>query len=294
MILLDGKIAASSEKEKIKTAVSLIQQSGRRVPHLAAILVGHNGASEVYVANKVKSCAEVGIQSTLIRLEETVSEEKLIQEIEKINQNPHIDGILVQLPLPKHIAEEKILETIHPNKDVDGFHPYNVGKMVLGNPIFIPATPLGILLLLSHYNISFAGKQGVIMGRSNIVGKPMHILLSSSKPYGNATVTLCHIHTNHKKEICAQADFIIVAIGQPAFVTSDFVKEGAVVIDVGITRVADPSSPKGYKIMGDVDFDSVKHKASALTPVPGGVGLMTIVALLKNTLLAFEHLSKNK
>lgn len=287
MILLDGKIASQSVKDNLKQQVIELQNNGNRSPHLAAVLVGNDGASETYVASKVKSCAEVGIQSTLIRLEETVSEAVLLEKIKALNNDNNIDGILVQLPLPKHISEAKVIETIAPEKDVDGFHPISVGKLVQGLPTFIPATPYGIMLMLEHFDIETKGKHAVVIGRSNIVGRPMSILLSSNLKRGNCTVTLCNSYTTHLKEICLQADIIVAAIGKPNYITADMVKANAVVIDVGITRVADETARKGFKIKGDVAFNEVAPKCAAITPVPGGVGLMTIAGLLKNTLQAY-------
>lgn len=289
MLVLDGKLAAAAVKENLKAETAELVKMGRPTPHLAAILVGNNGASETYVASKVKNCEETGFQSTLIRLDADTDEATLLQTIESLNENPDIDGILVQLPLPKHISEEKVIKTIDPNKDVDGFHPSNIGKLVQGLPTFIPATPYGILLLLAHFNIETKGKHAVVIGRSNIVGRPMSILLSSNIPQGNCTVTLCHSHTPNLKAICLQADIIVAALGKPEFVTPDMVKDGAVVIDVGITRVDDASAKKGFRIKGDVLYNEVAPKCSAITPVPGGVGLMTIAGLLKNTLQAYQN-----
>jgi len=289
MILLDGKIASSAIKEKLLAATEQIKASGKRAPHLAAILVGTNGASETYVASKVKNCEETGFASTLIRLEEQVTESELLHQIDQLNQNPGIDGILVQLPLPKHINESVIIQAIHPDKDVDGFHPISAGKLVQGLPTFIPATPYGILLMLEHFQLSTKGKHAVVIGRSNIVGRPMSILLSSNIPYGNCTVTLCHSHTPNLSEICLQADILVAALGKPEFVKSSMVKSGAIVIDVGITRVADATAKNGFRIKGDVAFDEVAPLCEAITPVPGGVGLMTIAGLLKNTLQAYQQ-----
>lgn len=289
MLILDGKIASAAIKENLKQEVGHITQSGRRAPHLAAILVGNNGASETYVASKVKQCAEIGFISTLIRLEDSVSEELLLNHIHDLNTNDGVDGILVQLPLPKHIKEQKVIEAIAPEKDVDGFHPVSAGKLVQGLPTFIPATPYGIMLMLEHYNIETKGKSAVVIGRSNIVGRPMSILLSSNIKYGNCTVTICHSHTHNLDELCRQADIIVAALGKPEFVKAHMVKEGAVVIDVGITRVEDASAKKGFRIKGDVSYNEVALKASAITPVPGGVGLMTIAGLLKNTLQAYNQ-----
>ena len=289
MILLDGKIASRAIKEKLLAATGQIKASGKRAPHLAAILVGTNGASETYVASKVKNCEETGFESTLIRLEEQVTESELLHQINQLNQNPGIDGILVQLPLPKHINESVIIQAIHPDKDVDGFHPISAGKLVQGLPTFIPATPYGILLMLEHFQLSTKGKHAVVIGRSNIVGRPMSILLSSNIPYGNCTVTLCHSHTPNLAEICLQADILVAALGKPEFVKASMVKPGAIVIDVGITRVTDPTAKNGFRIKGDVAFDEVAPLCEAITPVPGGVGLMTIAGLLKNTLQAYQQ-----
>ncbi len=289
MILLDGKIASRAIKEQLLAATGQIKASGKRAPHLAAILVGTNGASETYVASKVKNCEETGFASTLIRLDEQITEAELLHQIEQLNQNPSIDGILVQLPLPKHINESLIIQAIHPDKDVDGFHPISAGKLVQGLPTFIPATPYGILLMLEHFQLSTKGKHAVVIGRSNIVGRPMSILLSSNIPYGNCTVTLCHSHTSNLAEICLQADILVAALGKPEFVKSSMVKPGAIVIDVGITRVADATTKNGFRIKGDVAFDEVAPLCEAITPVPGGVGLMTIAGLLKNTLQAYQQ-----
>lgn len=289
MLLLDGKIAAASVKEDLKKLTATIAASGKPAPHLAAILIGNNGASETYVASKVKSCEECGFKSTLIRFEETVDEAELLLAIQTLNNNQDIDGILVQLPLPKHIKEQKVIEAIDPSKDVDGFHPSSIGKLVQGLPTFIPATPYGILLMIEHFNIQTKGKHAVVIGRSNIVGRPMSILLSSNIAQGNCTVTICHSHTHNLKEICLQADIIVAALGKPEFVLPEMVKEGAVVIDVGITRVTDPTAAKGFRIKGDVHFSTVAPKCSAITPVPGGVGLMTIAGLLKNTMQAYQN-----
>jgi methylenetetrahydrofolate dehydrogenase (NADP+)/methenyltetrahydrofolate cyclohydrolase len=283
MQILDGKKAAQAIKEKLAIDVAQRAIEGKKVPHLAAILVGTNGASETYVAAKVKACEESGFKSTLIRFEEEISENKLLEKIEALNDDPDVDGILVQLPLPKHISDENVINTIAPDKDVDGFHPVNIGKMVQGQPTFIPATPHGIMLLLEHYKVDTKGKHAVVIGRSNIVGRPMSILLSENSNPGNCTVTICHSQTKNIKEICLQADIIVAALGKPEFVTADMVKEGTVVIDVGITRVEDKTKKSGFKLKGDVDFENVSPKCSWITPVPGGVGPMTIAALLKNT-----------
>ena len=287
MILLEGKCASQKIKDDLKKNTAQLLNLNLRPPHLAAILIGNNGASETYVANKIKSCQEIGFQSSLIRLDETVLEAELLQKIKTLNQNNTIDGILVQLPLPKHIDEQKIINLISPEKDVDGFHPVNIGKMVQGSPTFIPATPYGVILLMKYYNIETRCKHAVIIGRSNIVGRPISILLSSNQSYGNATVTLCHSHTPNLKELSLQADILVAALGKPGFVTADIVKEGAVIIDVGITRVEDSTAKKGFRIKGDVSFDEVAPKTSYITPVPGGVGLMTIAALLQNTMKAY-------
>ena len=269
--------------------VAALVAEGKKIPHLAAVLVGNNGASETYVTAKVKACAEIGFKSTMLRLEESVSESKLLSVIEDLNKDMEVDGILVQLPLPKHISDETVLMAIDPSKDVDGFHPINVGKLVLGTPSFISATPHGIMLLLEHYKIKTAGKQAAVVGRSNIVGRPMSILLSANSNRGNCTVTLCHSHTHNLKEICANSDIIVAALGKPEFVNSDMVKEGAVVIDVGITRVPDASKKSGFALKGDVAFAEVSPKCSFITPVPGGVGPMTIAALMKNTFTALKR-----
>jgi methylenetetrahydrofolate dehydrogenase (NADP+)/methenyltetrahydrofolate cyclohydrolase len=283
MQLLDGKLASQAIKDDLKIKVEDLKKQGNKIPHLAAILVGNNGASETYVASKVKSCEEIGFKSTLLHLADNVSEAELLEVIHKLNYDNDVDGILVQLPLPKHISEEKVINLIDPAKDVDGFHPVNVGKMVQGLETFISATPYGILLLLQHYKIETKGKHAVIIGRSNIVGRPISILLSRNDDTGNCTVTLCHSHTKNVKEICLQADIIITALGVPGFLKAEMVKQDAVVIDVGITRVADASKKSGYTLKGDVDFENVAAKCSYITPVPGGVGPMTIAALLMNT-----------
>ncbi len=283
MQILDGKKTAQAIKDELKLDTAQLAAEGKKVPHLAAILIGSNGASETYVAAKVKACEQVGFKSTLFRLEDTVSESKLIGVINELNTDPDVDGILVQLPLPKHISEENIINAIDPDKDVDGFHPVSVGRMVQGLETFIPATPYGIMLMLEHYKIETKGKHAVVVGRSNIVGRPMSILLSSNTPAGNCTVTVCHSHTKNLEAICVSADIIVAALGRPEFITAGMVKEGAVIIDVGITRVIDITKKSGFKLLGDVHFDSVAPKCSFITPVPGGVGPMTIAALLKNT-----------
>ena len=287
MEILDGKLVSQSVKDELKLQVSSLEKENKRAPHLAAILIGSNGASETYVASKIKNCAEIGFKSTLIRLPENIEEKELVTAIEKLNEDEGVDGILVQLPLPKQINEEMIINLISPEKDVDGFHPLNTGKLMLGTPTYIPATPYGIMLLLEHYKIETSGKHAVVIGRSNIVGRPISILLSLNANPGNCTVTLCHSRTNNLKEICLQADIIVAALGKPGFLTADMVKENAVVIDVGITRVADTTKKSGFAIKGDVDFNEVAPKTSFITPVPGGVGLMTIAALLKNTWNAY-------
>ncbi|MGA1547003.1 MAG: bifunctional 5,10-methylenetetrahydrofolate dehydrogenase/5,10-methenyltetrahydrofolate cyclohydrolase [Flavobacteriaceae bacterium] len=286
MILLDGKHTSNQIKEEIKDTVSGMKSRGERVPHLAAVIVGIDGASLTYVGSKVRSCNYVGFDSTLIHLEENISEADLLKQIEKLNQDKTLDGYIVQLPLPKHIDEEKILLAIDPKKDVDGFHPANFGRMALELDAFIPATPFGIMQLLERYKVPTNGKHCVVVGRSHIVGRPISILMSQKGPAGNATVTVAHSRTEQLAELTRQADIIIMALGIPEYLTADMVKEGATIIDVGITRVADASHPKGYVIKGDVKFDEVAQKAKFITPVPGGVGPMTIAMLLKNTLLA--------
>jgi methylenetetrahydrofolate dehydrogenase (NADP+)/methenyltetrahydrofolate cyclohydrolase len=289
MQILDGQKVSQAVKDQLKLEVAQLKAEGKKVPHLAAILVGNNGASETYVASKVKACEEIGYKSTLIRMEEDISEFKLLSAIEELNNDPDVDGILVQLPLPKHISDEKVINTIHPSKDVDGFHPVSAGKMMQGLPTFIPATPYGIMLLLEHYKINTAGMHAVVVGRSNIVGRPASILLSANANPGNCTVTICHSHTRNLKELCLQADIIVAALGRPGFITADMVKPGAIIIDVGITRVPDATKKRGYAIKGDVDYAAVAPKASYITPVPGGVGPMTIAALMKNTFLAWKE-----
>ena len=283
MQILDGKLVSEAIKAQLANKVAELKLTGKKIPHLAAILVGNSPASETYVASKVKSCAEIGYNSTLLRFDAQISEKHLLDNITLLNENADVDGILVQLPLPKHINEELVINTIDPSKDVDGFHPMNVGKMVSGLPTFIPATPYGIMLMLEHYNVATKGKHAVVIGRSHIVGTPMSILLSRNSNPGNCTVTLCHSQTANLTEICRQADIIIAAIGRPNFVTADMVKDGAVVVDVGINRIPDASKKSGSRLIGDVKFDEVAPKCSYITPVPGGVGPMTIAALLKNT-----------
>lgn len=286
MTLLDGKATAAAIKQEIAAEVEQILAAGGMQPHLAAILVGHDGGSETYVANKVKSCAECGFKSTLIRFEDTVTEEELLAKVEELNHDDDVDGFIVQLPLPKHIDEEKVTEAIDYRKDVDGFHPINVGRMSIGLPCFVSATPNGILQLLKHYNIETSGKKCVVLGRSNIVGKPMANLMMQKSYPGDATVTVLHSHSKNIKEECQLADILIVAMGKPGFVTEDMVKPGAVVIDVGTTRVPDATRKSGFRLSGDVDFEHVAPKCSYITPVPGGVGPMTICSLMKNTLSA--------
>ena len=285
MQLIDGKATAAKIKEEIAAEVKDIMAKGGKQPHLAAILVGHDGGSETYVKNKVLACEACGFKSSLIRFEENVSEEELLDTVKKLNDDADVDGFIVQLPLPKHIDEQKVIEAIDYRKDVDGFHPVTVGRMAIGLPCFISATPLGILTLLQRYNIETSGKKCVVLGRSNIVGKPMAQLMMQ-KQYGDSTVTVCHSHSKTLKEECREADIIIAAIGRPDFVTADMVKEGAVVIDVGTTRVPDATRKSGFRLNGDVKFDEVSPKCSYITPVPGGVGPMTICSLMKNTLAA--------
>lgn len=294
MTILDGRKTSKNIKEEIAQKVLMIKKKGEKVPHLAAIIVGDDPASKTYVGSKDRACKRVGFDSTIINLSETISESKLIEKIEELNNNENIDGFIVQLPLPKHIDEQRVLMSIDPDKDVDGFHPTNFGKMALDMPSFIPATPFGILGLLECYDIPTKGKNTVVIGRSHIVGRPMSILMSRKAYPGNSTVTLTHRHTKNLAEITSQADIIIVAIGTPEFLTANMVKKGVVIIDVGINRVPDKNAKKGYVLKGDVDFENVKEKASFITPVPGGVGPMTVTMLLKNTLLAKENHSLKK
>ncbi|MBL7766569.1 MAG: bifunctional 5,10-methylenetetrahydrofolate dehydrogenase/5,10-methenyltetrahydrofolate cyclohydrolase [Chitinophagaceae bacterium] len=289
MQLLDGKVVSQHIKEEIKKQVEQLTWAGKRPPHLVAILVGENPASKAYVGSKVKTCAELGFESTLISYDAAVTESELLLKIKEFNANPSVDGILVQLPLPKHISEDKVIETIDPGKDVDGFHPVNLGKMMLSLPTFVPATPYGIMLMLQHYGIKTAGMNCVVIGRSNIVGTPMSLLLSRNTEPGNCTVTMCHSKTKDMKALCKEADIIVAAIGKPRFVTEDMVKEGAIIIDVGINRVESTETKSGFRLVGDVDYENVAPKCSYITPVPGGVGLMTICALMKNTLLAHAN-----
>lgn len=285
-MIIDGKATATAIKQEIAAEVQARVAAGKKRPHLAAVLVGHDGGSETYVAHKVKACGECGFDSTLIRREANVTQEELLQIVDRLNRNDDIDGYIVQLPLPKHIDEQAVIQAIDPAKDVDGFHPVNVGRMSLGLPCFLSATPAGIIELLRRYDIPTAGKHCVVLGRSNIVGKPVATLMMQKAVPGNATVTVCHSATPNIKEICRQADIIIAALGQPGFVTADMVKPGAVIIDVGTTRVPDPSKKSGFRLAGDVDFEHVAPLCSAITPVPGGVGPMTICSLMLNTLKA--------
>jgi len=286
MILIDGKKTANEIKKEIAEDVKQIVAQGKRAPHLAAVLVGHDGGSETYVAFKIKDCEEVGFRSSLIRFEDDVTEAELIAKVHELNNDPELDGFIVQLPLPKHISEQKIIEAIDPRKDVDGFHPENVGRLVLGMPAFLSATPFGIVELLKRYQIPTSGKNCVIVGRSNIVGRPLSILMSQKGV--NATVTVAHSQTKDLEKVCAEADILIAALGSPEFIKANMVKEGAVVIDVGTTRVAAPETKSGWRLKGDVKFDEVAPKCSYITPVPGGVGPMTRVSLLSNTILAAQ------
>ena len=286
MQLIDGKAVAAQIKREIATEVDNILSSGGKRPHLAAILVGHDGGSETYVAAKVKACEECGFTSTLIRYEADITEEELLAKVDELNNDPDVDGFIVQLPLPRHIDEQKITEAIDYRKDVDGFHPVNVGRLSIGLPCFLSATPNGIMELLRRYNIETKGKKCVVLGRSNIVGKPMASLMMQKSLPGDATVTVCHSHTQNIAEECRQADIIIAALGQPHFLKADMVKDGAVIIDVGTTRVPDATRKSGFRLWGDVDFENVAPNCSFITPVPGGVGPMTIVSLMRNTLLA--------
>ena len=291
MQIIDGKATAEAIKAEIAEEVRQIVSNGGRAPHLAAILVGHDGGSETYVKNKVLACERCGFESTLVRFEEDVTEEELLQRVDKFNKDESVDGFIVQLPLPKHIDEQKVIEAIDYRKDVDGFNPINVGRMSIGLPCFISATPLGIITLLKRYGINTSGKKCVVLGRSNIVGKPMAQLMMQ-KQFGDATVTVCHSHTKDIKKECLEADIIIAAIGKPNFLTGDKVKEGAVIVDVGTTRVPDATRKSGFRLNGDVKYDEVAPKSSFITPVPGGVGPMTICSLMKNTLQAYKTKSK--
>lgn len=286
MQLIDGKKVAAEIKQEIAAEVQQMLAEGKRRPHLAAILVGHDGGSETYVSNKVKACEECGFTSTLIRFEDDVTEERLLEEIAKLNNDPEVDGFIVQLPVPKHISEQKLIEAIDYRKDVDGFHPINVGRMSIGLPCFKSATPAGIMMLLERYGVPTSGANCVVLGRSNIVGKPVATLMMQKAQPGNATVTVCHRDTTNLKEVCRNADILIAAMGRPWSVTADMVKDGATVIDVGTTRVPDATRKSGFRLCGDVKFDEVSPKCSFITPVPGGVGPMTIVSLMRNTLLA--------
>lgn len=288
MKIIDGKNICAEVKGEIAAEIAQIIDSGQRAPHMAAILVGHDGASETYVASKDKNCKAVGMTSSLYRYEDNVSEKELLEAIRFLNNDDDVDGYIVQLPLPKHIDADKVMAAVNPDKDIDGFSPSNLGKLVMGEDTFIPATPCGIMELIRRAGIETVGKNCVVLGRSNIVGTPMALLLSRNKPDANATVTLCHSKTKNLAEITRQADILVAAIGKPGFVKADMVKEGAVVIDVGIHRIADESQPNGFRIMGDVDFPEVSKKCSAITPVPGGVGAMTIAALLLNTMKAYH------
>lgn len=289
MLLLDGKKLADELKQEIKQEVEQLIAAGGKQPHLAAILVGNDGGSLTYVGHKVKACDTVGFKSTLLQFEDSISEEALLAKVKKLNEDADVDGFIVQLPLPKHIDADKVIMAIDPKKDVDGFHPVNVGKVTLGLPAYVSATPLGITKILERYNIETSGKHCVVIGRSNIVGRPMSILMSGTAKTGNATVTVCHSRTKNLKEITLQADIIIAALGKPEFLTGDMVKEGAVIIDVGTTRVTDTTTKAGWRLKGDVKFDEVSAKASAITPVPGGVGPMTVVSLILNTLKAAKN-----
>ncbi len=289
MTLIDGKATAEQIKGEIAAEVAALKAEGKRAPHLAAILVGHDGGSETYVDNKVKACERCGFDSTLLRFPDSITEQEMLDEIDKLNNDPNVDGFIVQLPLPRHIDEQKITEAILPEKDVDGFHPVNVGRMSIGLPCFRSATPAGIMALLSRYGIETSGKHAVILGRSNIVGKPMATLLMQKSEPGNCTVTVCHSRTPDIKSVCREADILIAAMGQPGFVTADMVKPGAVVIDVGTTRVPDATRKSGFRLSGDVDFENVAPLCSFITPVPGGVGPMTICSLMSNTLQAYRN-----
>lgn len=289
MQILDGVAVSAHIKSQLKQEVEQLKANGGKTPHLAAVLVGNNPASEAYVGSKVRTCQELGFDSTLLRFDTDITEAQLLAEVKKLNEDRSIDGILVQLPLPGHISPDVVINNIDPSKDVDGFHPITQGKMLLGQKSFLPATPYGILLMLEHYNIDVTGKHCVVIGRSNIVGTPMTILLSRNANPGNATVTLCHSKTKNLKEITLTADVIVAAIGRPKYVTADMVKEGAIIIDVGINRIADATRKSGTRLVGDVDYENVAPKSSYITPVPGGVGLMTICGLMKNTLEAAKQ-----
>jgi len=288
MILLDGKSTSQQIKTELKAETDALRAAGKRIPHLAAVLVGNNGASETYVAAKIKACEEVGFISTLHRFDEHISQQELLDTIARMNADETLDGFIVQLPLPSHISEEAVLEAVDPRKDVDGFHPQNVGRLALGLPTFVSATPAGIMDLLARYEIETSGKHCVVIGRSNIVGTPVSLLMSRNTNPGNATVTLCHSRTKNLEEITRSADIVIAALGKPEFVKGHWIKEGAVVVDVGITRVADETKKSGFRLAGDVHFESVAPKCAYITPVPGGVGPMTIVSLMKNTLKSYK------
>lgn len=289
MIILDGKQTSQEIRNEIAGEVKAIQEKGGKTPHLAAVLVGNNGASITYVNAKIRDCEEVGFKSTLVKLSETISEKELLDEVDKLNNDTDVDGFIVQLPLPKHINEQKVIMAIDPAKDVDGFHPQNLGRMALNLPTFLPATPMGIMDLLDRYNVETGGKHCVVVGRSHIVGSPASILMARNSYPGNATVTLTHSRTTNLKDLLLQADIVIAALGKPDFITEDMVKPGVVIIDVGTTRVVDKSKKSGHRLVGDVEFEGVSKKASFITPVPGGVGPMTRVSLLKNTLMAVRH-----
>ncbi len=294
MQIIDGKATADEIKKEIASEVAEMKAKGEKTPHLVAILVGNNGASETYVANKVKSCQELGFNSTLLRFEPSISESELLREVQKVNNNDDMDGLIVQLPLPEHINPDKVMETIDPRKDVDGFHPINIGRMAKGLPAYISATPQGVLDLLERYNIETSGKHCVVVGRSQIVGLPMSILMQRNHKVGNCTVTLTHSKTKNLAEMCASADILIAALGRPEFITAEYIKEGAVVIDVGLTRIEDETKKSGFALKGDVKFDEVAPKCSYITPVPKGVGPMTIVSLMKNTLLSAKGIIYDK
>ncbi len=290
MNIIDGKLISAQVKEELRLQVEKVQAEGGKTPHLAAVLIGDNGASETYVASKIRSCEQIGFKSTLIRRDASTSEEEVLEIIRQLNNDPDVDGFIVQLPLPDHINVDQVIETIDPAKDVDGFHPINIGRMAKGLPAYISATPFGVLELIKRYYIETSGKHCVVVGRSQIVGLPMSILMQRNAYPGNCTVTLTHSRTPNLAEICREADILIAALGKPEFITADMVKEGAVVIDVGLTRVADPSKKSGFALKGDVKFEEVAPKTSYITPVPGGVGLMTVAALMHNTLLASQGL----
>ena len=289
MQILDGKLASAAIRDQLRIKTAQLTVEGKKIPHLAAILVGNDGASETYVASKVKACEETGFRSTLTRFDPDTSQAKLLSRIEELNNDPDVDGLLVQLPLPSQISDDAVINAIDPSKDVDGFHPHNVGRLLQGHPTFIPATPHGIMLLLEHYKIQTAGMHAVVIGRSNIVGRPMSVLLSNNSEPGNCTVTICHSRTKNIKEHCLRADLVVAALGRPGFVTEDMIKEGAIVIDVGITRVPDSSKKSGFRLRWDLDYEKVAPKCSYITPVPGGVGPMTIAALLKNTFYSCSY-----